>query len=130
MSNRPIICSICLTGLDTSLSDNGSTYIHGARHGDPGHEPDPIEAPADWRGACDFCTTGQATWELPVNTFTNHSERIESGNWAACNTCANLIEKNQWNALVRRVTTQTLENHPDLPDTTTPLLETQLKSLY
>ncbi|GAA3145477.1 hypothetical protein GCM10020255_023340 [Rhodococcus baikonurensis] len=127
MSNRPIICSICLKALDSKLDEDGVTYIHGEQHGDLGHEPDPIEAPADWRGACDFCSTDQAVWELPAKTFTAINNHISAENWAACNTCAALIEKNQWNALVRRVKAQYIEKHPGLFPTDIAALETQLK---
>ena len=128
MTGRPVICSICSTALDFRLDNK--TYIHAAPHGDLGHEPDPIEAPADWRGVCDFCSTGRAEWELPAKTFTAAEGHISAENWAACNTCATFIEKDNWDALVQYVKAQYVVKNPDLPRAAIPALESQLKTLY
>lgn len=125
---RPIICAVCRTALDTYADDEGLSYIHAAHVADPDHEPQPIEAPDDWRGHCDFCLTGVAAWVIPARTFTTPlTGHLSAEDWAACDTCVDLIAKDQWNALVRRVVTATCERHPEMAPED---IQTPVKALY
>ncbi len=82
------------------------------------------------RGRCDFCFTDEPTWVLPVTKIRyeipGHGGGGFDSDWAACDDCAALIDRNQWNALLRRVKMSWQDRHGPMPDTT----ETQLKGLY
>lgn len=55
---------------------------------------------------CDFCSAHEVVWRYPCRTFTafaEHGLTGESvGDWAACATCATLIDFNEHEALVQR----------------------------
>ncbi|WP_336794082.1 hypothetical protein [Gordonia malaquae] len=119
MDSPAIICEICQSRLDSILGDKGVEYLHPARVGDADHDVVPVEAGPDWRGFCDFCRTGTATWVLPVSDF-HVQGQVSAGDWAVCDTCAPLIEKNQWNALVRNIAS-TYEGDIPVGDVTTTL---------
>lgn len=54
---------------------------------------------------CDFCS-GLPAWRYPAETFNATPglppPQIMEGDWLACDECAALIERNEWNALARR----------------------------
>lgn len=60
---------------------------------------------------CDFCSAEHPTWELPARSFVipdltlGQVENGSHGNWAACDSCAQLIGRDQWTALRRRALT-------------------------
>lgn len=57
------------------------------------------------RPVCDFCS-GPPAWRYPAETFNaNRGEpmlQISEGDWLACDECAALIQRKEWNALARR----------------------------
>jgi hypothetical protein len=57
------------------------------------------------RPVCDFCS-GQPAWRYPAETFNATPGEplplISEDDWVACDECAALIERNEWNALARR----------------------------
>ena len=126
MTHPPRICKTCNVALDTAMTIDGVGYQHPARMGTVDHEVVPVEPTEDWRGACDFCRTGTAAWVLPVRDFAPSElpQHTSTGGWAACGECARLIEKDQWNALVRRVVSDFPEYYG------VPEMQTQLKCLY
>lgn len=54
---------------------------------------------------CDFCS-GPPAWRYPAETFNatpgQPLAQICEDDWLACDECAALIERNEWNALARR----------------------------
>jgi hypothetical protein len=104
-----VVCATCSVALNVATDINGMTYIHPLPSD---HEPLPVEAPEGWRGRCDFCFTEPGTWIVPARTFAV-AGATSAEDWAACDVCVALIERDQWNALVRRVVTQTRIRHPD-----------------
>lgn len=99
------ICGVCGRVLDWSpilgffhnLMDAGEELDHVAVPV-PAHE-----APQQVRARCDFCSGENPTWELPARDFEFDIGGAGSiGDWAACDTCADLIRKNAWTALTKR----------------------------
>lgn len=123
MKQPPKICEVCRNALDVEVSGSGAGYVHPVRMGQVDHEPRPVSPPSDWRGVCDFCRFGSAAWVLPVKDFTTPIGTQSGGGWAACDDCAALIERNQWNALIRRVVA-------DIPEYQSVTAQTNLKTLY
>lgn len=99
------ICATCRQALQAHINPltGARTYGHAVQDAD--HRPVPIEPPADWLGRCDFCNVGIPEFVLPVASFTAaasaDTDWASAENWAACHSCAALIEKNDWNGLVR-----------------------------
>ena len=108
-TTTPIVCAICDVALNVSSDIDGMTYIHPLP---ADHDPVPVKAPEGWRGRCDFCFAEPGDWIVPAKTFAV-PVATSAEDWAACNTCVALIERDQWNALVRRAVTQTHTRHPD-----------------
>ncbi|MER7009931.1 hypothetical protein ABT324_00685 [Saccharopolyspora sp. NPDC000359] len=106
--SRPIICKVCERALDTFTNEDGATYQHTLSDlmdgSGVGHDPVPVAAPPEWRGRCDFCTDGVAGFVVPARAFTppNTPMSFSSGDWAACEWCALLIEANRWQGVVKR----------------------------
>lgn len=106
---RQIICDVCKSALNSRADGNltGIDYIHPEGRGED-HEPKPVEAPEDWRGECDFCSDTNPAFILPTRGFKMPGldvlpdDHMSAGDWAACDTCAKLIERDQWNRLVQR----------------------------
>lgn len=72
-----------------------------------------ITAPGAEKGPiCDFCSGSPIYASYPAKSFTaQQMENPESGkkvninsqaDWAACKTCADLVDTNQWDALLSR----------------------------
>lgn len=118
---KPMICQVCKSALNSRMDSEFTaiTYLHPEGVGTD-HEPIPVEPPHDWRGECDFCSTGRPEWVLPTRGFTlpdmEHApdDHMSAGDWAACDECARLIERNQWSRLVERAVTAQISRHPDM----------------
>jgi len=77
---------------------------------------------------CDFCDSKDVQWTYPcqdfgvvgVNTDTGTNVGLlgSAGAWAACETCAALIEAGRWQALAERsvATSPTAKQHKLSPD--------------
>lgn len=55
-------------------------------------------------GRCDFCQADRPGFVIPckpfaLNVLPGHGS---SADWAACDTCARLVDTNQWSAVLRR----------------------------
>jgi hypothetical protein len=106
------ICAVCGRVLNLFTREGERTWLHAL--GDEtvfDHPPvpiDPEEAPGQFRGRCDFCYAEEPTWQIPVRSFELEDlpGHGSAGDWAACDACMTLIERNDWNGLVRRVVTK------------------------
>lgn len=97
------------------------SYVHGLQDLPSDHAPAPIPMPSDYLGRCDFCNGGIPVWVVPARDFLMpHSDHdFSSGDWAACDECAPLIERNDWNGLVSRVVADYEHRHgSDMADST------------
>lgn len=54
-------------------------------------------------GRCDFCNVDFPAWEVPARDFPTPIGTMSSGPWAACDTDADLIRHNRWDALIQRI---------------------------
>ena len=126
----PHVCAVCRRVLDFERPrrEVGSTqgrWIHGQDR-DRGHAPQPIpleEALAQPEGVkfrCDFCNEDDPTWSVPVRSFMSEEatssdfrfrRAMSVDNWLACEGCATLIRRNEWNNLLRRVLSSWRRRH-------------------
>jgi len=114
------VCIICGRVLDFHERDG---WIHSIATLDPeelDHPPIPVlpeEAGEQIRPRCDFCYADFPEWILPARSFTVIPGQSESvGDWAACDGCARLIERDQWNVLIRRVHASFEARHGEVSD--------------
>jgi hypothetical protein len=100
---KVIVCKVCNRRLNHYADEFGVSYAH-PLDVTANHEPEPAEAPADWRGKCDFCGNDDPVAVLPVDDFRlpMNSSHQSLGDWAACGMCAVLIESGRWQAMSRR----------------------------
>lgn len=103
-------CAVCARVLNKLERDGEeTTWIHGL-----GSDADHIAVPVEQDEVqtayrCDFCNQDEAVWTLPTSRFVmpgleNTGFTAGAGeNWATCGACGELIDKNQWSALLRRV---------------------------
>lgn len=98
---EPWVCAECGRVLDHKT---GVGFMHTVGDLNAGHKAVPIpqsEAQVVI-GRCDFCYEDYPAWVVPAREFEVLSGHVSTGDWAACETCAALIEGNRWSALVRR----------------------------
>jgi hypothetical protein len=123
---EPSVCAVCGRVLD-HRDDVG--FVHTV--GDAGADHDPIPVPVDQAlvvaGRCDFCYADYPEWVIPAREFEALPGHMSSGDWAACEACARLIESNQWSALQRRAAQSWLQRHGE---PMAPLVLAGLPRLY
>lgn len=95
------VCERCGRVLD---HHEGIGFVHTV--GDAGMDHDPVPVPVSEAvvvvGRCDFCYADWPAWVVPAGEFEVMPGHMSSGDWAACDGCAALINSNQWSALIRR----------------------------
>jgi hypothetical protein len=112
------VCAVCARGLQRLMDrqTGKQEYLHPVDMvlmEQDDHIPVPVmpdEISAETR--CDFCHWRNPQWVIPVRNFEyGYWKRIglpldgESvGSWAACDTCADLVNRGLWSNLLRRVT--------------------------
>jgi hypothetical protein len=107
-----MVCKECRRPLE-KLEERGTGNLSWDHHEQDrlqGHKAVPVVADDnEVRGRCDFCNTDAPAFVLPVHDFiagkdprTGKDQAFE-GDWAACAACAELIERNAWTGLHRRV---------------------------
>ena len=64
---------------------------------------------------CDFCMSAHARWTLPVEQYVVAPGSVNDGDWAACDSCAELLLGNDWDALTTRAHQHFVANDPDMP---------------
>lgn len=86
-------------------------------------------APGQW--VCDFCLTPDPTWTYPCGPVMLAGPHMEGSadDWAACDHCHELIEAENWPALVEHVV-KTQREQPIAPDFVNlpPVISTMLVS--
>jgi hypothetical protein len=105
--SHPIfICITCGVVLHNLREGERKTPIHPPQYTFD-HEPVAVEVDETYKRLdCDFCIEERASWILPARTFTNVLGMDTTGNWAACHTCAGLVERGQWKKLEYRLRDQ------------------------
>jgi hypothetical protein len=106
-------CGVCARVLDVRTYEGGQIeYVHTSQDGED-HIPVPVDPDViDTEGRCDFCNTDWPKYVLPASNFEAIPGQVMAGSdWAACETCAGLIQYNQWNALHRRVVASWTARH-------------------
>lgn len=105
-----MVCAVCGRVLDLYQAPDGThSYMHSMqdrRYGED-HPAVPVahdQIKPEYR--CDFCNTDYPTWILPAKSFElpNVPGNVSHGDWAACDTCIELIRKWRWESLARRAT--------------------------
>ena len=106
MSQPVYICSVCRRVLDRHTFTDGSPAEYHHTYQDfaaADHEPVPIPMPEGYTGGrCDFCNVDEVAFVVPARGFIVAPGLASDGDWAACSTCASLIERNRWNDLMAR----------------------------
>lgn len=126
------VCAVCGYVLD----EQDGQYMHAAATGDLPHVADhpvvPVragEVPGEHiRTQCDFCVEEDPQWIVPARDFLNPGSLTGSrGSWAACDECAALIGRNDWNGVIRRA----LEGfHVRHGESMRPAEQTLLRAMY
>jgi NAD-dependent dihydropyrimidine dehydrogenase PreA subunit len=110
--SETMVCKICHRALEFHRNADGAeSWEHFEQDAMAGHKPVPVNSKTGkLLGRCDFCNADLETeiWFLPASDFhmatdpTTGKKHHSFGDWSACPGCASCIERNQWNALVRR----------------------------
>jgi hypothetical protein len=93
-------CAVCghvLTLVSNAFSER---WIH-SLEADSWHEPQPVPVGPETLNVCDFCLAEDPQWVLPVEAYYwagGHND----GDWSACNGCAALLRKGDWEGLMTR----------------------------
>jgi hypothetical protein len=97
---EPYVCETCGRVLDR----HPQGWVHSVGDAEVGHDPVPVPQSQALvvAGRCDFCYADYPPWVVPAREFAVMPGHMSSGDWAACDECAALIERDQWSALVRR----------------------------
>lgn len=131
---RHRVCAVCARVMEYVTPDDGEPYWrHGlgtVADGLDDHLPVPVtpgEIRTEWK--CDFCYLPEVTYGVPVADFSLAGfDRAGSiGDWSACTACADLITRNDWNGVIRRVAESWEERcgEPLAPST-----EAKLRAVY
>lgn len=112
------VCAVCgriLNSYDPPEGDRSWLHTFADLPEDHPAVPVPVGAEIIARTRCDFCNDDNPAWEIPATSFIIPGLTVEladitagngsRGNWAACDPCAQLIARNEWTALRRRVLT-------------------------
>lgn len=124
--DRVRVCAVCARTLECVVpTENGrdlpelASWRHGIQDSPADHPAVPVEA-GEIHAAmrCDFCNVEDPSWDVPVADFTMSSYEDQpredsAGGWAACARCAELIQSNQWSALLRHAVASFMMKHPD-----------------
>lgn len=113
-------CAVCARVLHAVERDGETTWVHEYLGFDEDHPPVPVEQDqihTEYR--CDFCYADNPTFKLPTTSFDAGEFELPFGtvdvasgqNFLACEPCAQLIDKNQWSALLMRVAKSWEERH-------------------
>lgn len=101
-------CAVCGRVLDyyspTDPTEAGG-WIHSTQDRSEGedHPAVPVSlAEVEAIGRCDFCNVDLPRWVVPARTFEVLPGSMSHGDWAACNTCCQLIATRRWETLIRR----------------------------
>lgn len=118
------VCAVCGRVLDFW---EGKGWLHPLA--DPTLDDHPAVPVSDTEvpvvAKCDFCYADSPGWIIPARTFASMGAK-SAEDWAACDSCVVLIEKNQWNALLRRVKVSWEERSGPMDSE----VEARLKALY
>lgn len=99
------ICAVCAIPLDWYGNDAEGIWRHSNALTPRDHPAVPVEAAelaaVNWR--CDFCSTDNARWALPVRDFPTPEGNLSVGDWCVCDGCKLAVERRAWSTLVQRV---------------------------
>jgi hypothetical protein len=135
-------CAVCARPLHSVVPEGGGepSWVHAEMEWED-HPAVPVaqdEIHVEYK--CDFCSADNPAWVLPSRPFDSGEFTVAPGtvvdtmqgeNFSCCDTCARLIETNQWNGLVRRVAGIMGEKHGfDPSDEVGQAVTTGLKDFY
>jgi hypothetical protein len=132
-------CAVCARPLHAVVSEKtGETsWVHAEMDWED-HPAVPVEQDqVHTEYKCDFCSAENPPWVVPSRPFESGMfdvpgttfDTASGENFAACDECARLIETNQWNGLVRRVTKIMAEKH-GLGEEMHEIIASGLKDFY
>lgn len=127
-------CAICGRVLDHySEEDSEGGWFHAEMDVD---ETDHVAVPVGvdeirTTYRCDFCLIDIAEpWVVPARTFSVTPTNRSEGDWAACETCARLILKNDWNSLARRCVNAVMRETADGENLDPVTVEQTMKHMH
>lgn len=113
-TNNPLphtACGVCGHVLNRYTGPFGESWLH-VLDTDNDHPPVPVPvASAQTKLMCDFCLTEGARWILPVEDYEVGDGGQNVGDWLACDACADMLRRDDWNALITRAMHTMRERH-------------------
>lgn len=122
-------CAVCARILD--YDEQLEAFTHTLADLDRENAGDHLVVPVlattlEAKTRCDFCGENEIprseVWTVPAETFEmpkigvpGERRRMSVGDWAACETCADLVTRNRWRALVSRVIGQHRQGREKIP---------------
>jgi hypothetical protein len=124
-----MVCAVCGRVLDQIMATG--EWIHSIATWDPDevdHLPVPVEdTEIHTRERCDFCYGDGTVWVVPARDFLDrYGIGMSGGDWAACETCGQLLARNEWNGLMRRAKLSWEDRHGPM----SPQVERDLRAQY
>ena len=116
------VCAVCGRILNAYVSPEGErSWLHIFADLPEDHPAIPVGLSDGIvpQSRCDFCSAEDPAWELPARSFVipgltlGPVDNGSNGNWSACDSCAQLIDRNQWTALRRRALAAWLDSTAD-----------------
>jgi hypothetical protein len=108
-------CAVCGRILEQTIRADGSVeWTHPADEELKADHPvvavDVAELPGGAEMRCDFCFDSSPVWSVVTPAITwaiidGVEHRHADDGWAACETCIDLVRRDQWSALARRIIT-------------------------
>lgn len=108
------VCGVCGHPLNyREIRGGESRFEHALGEQMADHDPEPVPQSQAVVVAdrCDFCYADHPQWVVPARSFMLMAGHNSGGDWAACDECAPLIERDQWSALARRAKEGWEERH-------------------
>lgn len=98
------VCAVCGRVLDFYDGEDTRSWLHSLQDRVPEDHP-AVPVPlsdTEMIGRCDFCNVDFPRWVVPARSFEVLPGAMSNGDWAACDTCCEMISNRRWESIIRR----------------------------